>query len=70
MNYRKEVKIEQVIKEYVKQYEQAYSDYDSTYNDCLKDMRKIDLEGITEKEVKKVIKPYQTLRNAMNPLER
>lgn len=52
MNYS-----EQIIKECVKRFEQEYIGY-SIYSECLEVMSEIDLEGITEKEVDVVIKPF------------
>jgi len=48
---------ERLIEEYVKRFEQKYSD-SSIYNGSLGSMAKIDLKGITEGEVCKVIKPF------------
>jgi len=57
MNYSEDVKIEQIIREYVKRFQQEYVGY-SIYDECLRNMGEIDLEGITEKEVETVIKPF------------
>jgi predicted RNase H-like HicB family nuclease len=50
-------KVEQLIKEYVKQCEQK-SGGQSTYKECVKDMEKIDLGRITEKDVEQVIERF------------
>ena len=49
--------MEEIIKRYVELFEQKYND-SSSYNSHLEGTEKINLAGITEKEVEDVIKPF------------